>query len=1062
MLNKLIHWSLGNRAVVLGMSLIIMVMGMRTATELPVEVLPDLTKPTVIILTESPGLAPEEVEMRVTQPMESALMGVAGLTRLRSNSDVSLSLVYAEFGWDTDIYKARMLVQERLQSVRGQLPPGVQPFMTPVASLMGEILLVGVRSTTKEGEPGHIPPRDVRSMADWTIKRRLQSISGIAEILNMGGGIKQIEIQPDPYKMQANGISYEELERAAAEAANTTTGGFLNTGPTEIMVRNLAMTVELNDIARTIIKKINDRPIAIGDVANVVWSIEPMRGDATVSQSPEKSPTYGVIMSITKAPGFDTRKLTEQIKQALDELQSTFPKGVETTLLFQQKDFIDHAIGNLTEAIRDGAIMVTLVLFLFLLNFRTTFITLMAMPLSFGITLLIFKWFGISVNSMTLGGLAVAIGMVVDDAIVDVENVFRRLRENAALPKPHPRLQVIAKASGEVRNSIFYATILIILVFLPLLGLTGVEGKLFAPIAIATIISMIASFIVSLTAIPVLCSLLLNPAAGHAHKDGFITRSMKWLLEHTLLRFALNQPLIVLTLAVVLLIASFSLYPQMNKDFLPKFQEETALVAATTAPGTSLEEMNKISDVIEQQILTVPEVRKVGRRLGRAERGDHVVPVSTAEFDVDFREIEGEHANKSRTRKEILEDISRKIKTVPGVFAVVGGPLADRIGHMMSGVSAPVAVKIFGPDLDKLRQLGIEIQTIAKTISGFQDCKLDQTSSIPQLRIEADRDRAKAYGIAPGKLNDQLSSLIGGKAVAELREGQRRVNLVMRLPVEWRDSPDKIAELPIEMQDEGDGRHLQRIPLSLVADVREAKGPNVIFRENSQRRFALAIKPTVRDVSNLVVRLRDDVTAKVKLPEGYFITFEGEFQAQQEATQRIALFSAIVFVAVFLMLYGYFRSASLALQVLVNIPLALMGGLAFTYFKLNNISIATLVGFIAVGGVAARNGIMMISHYLHLMTHEGEGFTRKMVIRGTLERLVPVLMTALSAGIGLIPLVLAADQPGKEILHPVAVVIVGGLISSTFLDMAITPAMFWLLGRKAAARAIENEAPASH
>ncbi|WP_395730747.1 efflux RND transporter permease subunit [Prosthecobacter sp.] len=1062
MLNKMIHWSLANRAVIIGLSLILMVMGMKTATELPVEVLPDLTKPTVIILTESPGLAPEEVEMRVTQPIETALMGVAGLTRLRSNSDVSLSLVYAEFGWDTDIYRARMFVQERLQAARGQLPEGVQPFMTPVASLMGEILLVGVRSTIKEGEPGYLPPREVRTLADWTVMRRLKSIPGIAEILNMGGGVKQIEIQPDPFKMQANNVTYAELETAATEAANTTTGGFLNTGPTEIMVRNLAMTVELNDIARTIIKKVNDRPISIGDVANVVWGIEPMRGDATVSQAPEKSPTYGVIMSITKAPGFDTRKLTEQIQQALDELKSTFPKGVETTLLFQQKDFIDHAIGNLTEAIRDGAVMVTVVLFLFLLNFRTTFITLMAMPLSFGITMLIFKWFGISVNSMTLGGLAVAIGMVVDDAIVDVENVFRRLRENAALPVPHPRLKVIAKASGEVRNSILYATVLIILVFLPLLGLTGVEGKLFAPIAIATIISMIASFIVSLTAIPVLCSMLLNPKEGHEHKDGFITRSMKWLLEHTLLKFALNQPLMVLTLAVVMLIAAFSLYPKMNKDFLPKFQEETALIAATTAPGTSLDEMNKISDVIEQQILTVPEVRKVGRRLGRAERGDHVVPVSTAEFDVDFREMQGESKTKGRDRKAILDDINKKIKSVPGVFAVVGGPLADRIGHMMSGVSAPVAVKVFGPDLDKLRQIGIEIQTVAKSIPGFEDCKLDQTSSIPQLRIEPDRDRAKAYGIAPGKLNEQLSSLIGGKSMAELREGQRRVNLVMRLPVEWRDSPDRIAELPVEMEDNGDGQHTQRIPLSLVADVREAKGPNVIFRENSQRRFALGIKPTVRDVSNLVVRLQSEVKEKVTLPEGYFITFEGEFQAQKEATQRIVVFSAIVFVAVFLMLFGYFRSASLALQVLVNIPLALMGGLAFTYFKLNNISIATLVGFIAVGGVAARNGIMMISHYLHLMQHEGEGFTKKMVIRGTLERLVPVLMTALSAGIGLIPLVLAADQPGKEILHPVAVVIVGGLISSTFLDMAITPAMFWLIGRKAAAKAIELDAPASH
>ncbi|MES2506263.1 MAG: efflux RND transporter permease subunit, partial [Verrucomicrobiota bacterium] len=798
------------------------------------------------------------------------------------------------------------------------------------------------------------------------------------------------------------------------------------------------------------------RPISIGDVANVVWGIEPMRGDATVSQAPEKSPTYGVIMSITKSPGFDTRKLTEEIKTALEELGPAFPKGVETTLLFQQKDFIDHAIGNLTEAIRDGAIMVTVVLFLFLLNFRTTFITLMAMPLSFGITLLVFKWSGISVNSMTLGGLAVAIGMVVDDAIVDVENVFRRLRENAALPAPHPRLKVIAKASGEVRNSILYATVLIILVFLPLLGLTGVEGKLFAPIAIATIISMVASFIVSLTAIPVLCSFLLNPKEGHEHKDGLIARNLKWLLERTLLRFALSQPLIVLAISAALLVAAFSLYPKMNKDFLPKFQEETALVAVTTAPGTSLEEMNKISDVIEQQILSVPEVRKVGRRLGRAERGDHVVPVSTAEFDVDFREIEGERGGEGRDRKAILDDISTKIRTVPGIFAVVSGPLADRIGHMLSGVSAPVAVKVFGPDLEKLRQIGIEIQAVAKSIPGFEDTKLDQTSYIPQLRIEADRDRAKAYGIAPGKLNEQLSALIGGKEVAELRDGQRAVNLVMRLPGEWRDSPDKIAGLPIET---GEG---QRIPLSLVAEVREAKGPNVIFRENSQRRFALGIKPSVRDVSNLVVRLKNEVAEKVKLPEGYFITFEGEFQAQKEATQRIVVFSAVVFVAVFLMLFSYFRSASLALQVLVNIPLALMGGLAFTYLKLNNISIATLVGFIAVGGVAARNGIMMISHYLHLMQHEGEGFTKRMVIRGTLERLVPVLMTALSAGIGLIPLVLAADQPGKEILHPVAVVIVGGLISSTFLDMAITPAMFWLIGRKAAAKAIELDAPASH
>ena len=1053
MLNKLIHWSLANRAIVLGLSILLLAFGWKTATELPVEVLPDLTKPTVVILTESPGLAPEEVETRVTQPIESALTGVAGLTRLRSNSDVSLSLVYAEFGWGVDIQRARTMVQERLQGARGQLPEGAQPFMTPVASLMGEILLVGVRSTAKEGEPGYLPPREVRALADWTIKRRLQGISGIAEILNMGGGVKQLEIQPDPHRMQAHGVSFAELEKAAAEAANTTTGGFLSTGPTEIMVRNLAMTVDPKDIADTVVKTTGDRPVAIGDVARVDWSIEPMRGDATVSMRPETSPTYGVIMSITKAPGFDTRRLTGQIRQALDELQASFPPGVETTLLFQQKDFIDHAIGNLTEAIRDGAIMVTLVLFLFLLNFRTTFITLMAMPLSFGITLLVFKLAGISVNSMTLGGLAVAIGMGVDDAIVDVENVFRRLRENAAQANPQPRLRVIAKASGEVRNSIFYATILIILAFVPLLGLSGVEGKLFAPIAVATIVSMLASFVVSLTAIPVFSSLLLQPKPGHAHRDGRLVRGMKRLLERTLLRAALERPALVLGVAALLTAAAFSLYPAMHKDFLPKFQEETALVAATTAPGTSLEEMNRISDVLESRILSVPEVRKVGRRLGRAERGDHVVPVSTAEFDVDFRSPEG--VQKGRSRQEVLAEIGEKVRGVPGVFAVVGGPLADRIGHMMSGVSAPVAVKVFGPDLEKLRAIGAEIQAVAKTIPGFENAKLDQTASIPQLRIEPDRERAQAYGVPPGKLNDELSALIGGKEVAELREGARTVRLVTRLPLEWRDSPDKIAQLPVEV---AGGR---RVPLSLVADVREAKGPNVIFRENGQRRFALAIKPSVRDVPKLVVRLQEAVAERVKLPEGYFVTFEGEFQAQREATLRIALFSSIALVAVFLMLYGYFRSAVLALQVLVNIPLALMGGLAFTWLKLDNISIATLVGFIAVGGVAARNGIMMISHYLHLMQHEGEGFTRAMVVRGTLERLVPVAMTALSAGIGLIPLVLAADQPGKEILHPVAVVIVGGLVSSTLLDMAVTPAMFWLFGRKAAARSLEAESAAS-
>ena len=1053
MLNRLIEWSLAHRGLVLGISAIVLVLGIFTALRLPVEVLPDLTKPTVVILTEAPGLAPEEVETRVTQPIETALMGVAGLTRLRSNSDVSLSLVYAEFDWNSDQQKNRLLVQERLQTVREQLPEGIQPFMTPAASLMGEILLVGVRSTIPKGEQGHLTPSEVRSIADWIIKRRLQNISGVAEVLNMGGGIRQVEIQPDPYRMQAYGVTLADLEAAAAHAANTSTGGFLSTGATEIMVRNLAMTTDLDAIGQTAIKRIGDRTVRIADVAQVVWGIEPMRGDATISQAPEKTPTYGVIMSLTKAQGFDTRALTGKVKTALGELAPSLPKGVETIVLFQQKDFIDHAIGNLKKAIVEAAIMVTLVLVLFLLNFRTTFITLTAIPMSFGMTMLTFLWFGISVNSMTLGGLAVAIGMVVDDAIVDVENVFRRLRENAARPEPASRIQVIARASREVRSSIFYATILIVLVFVPLLGLTGVEGKLFTPIAVATIISMLASFLVSLTLIPVLCSLLLNPKPAVAHQETWIVRAMKRGLQATALRIGLEHPWPVLAGLGMAVLAAFSLYPKMGKDFLPTFKEETALIAATSAPGTSLDEMNRISDVIEEQILSVPEVQKVGRRLGRAERGDHVVPVSTAEFDVDFRR--SEIGKKERSRKDILDDIRSRVKSVPGVFAVIGGPLADRIGHMMSGVSAPVAIKVFGPDLDNLRDIGTQIQTLAKKIPGFEDAKLDQQSLIPQLRIEPDRERCAGYGITPGDLNTRLSTLIGGKEIAELRGDQRAINLVLRLPLAWRDSPERIAQLPIQADSS------RYFPLSAVADVREAKGPNVIFRENGQRRFTIAIKPSVRDVGALVNELQKEVSAKVQLPEGYFVTYEGEFQAQRNATWRIAILSLGIFFVVVFLLYGYFQSLSLALQVLLNIPLALLGGLVLTWLVIDNISIATLVGFIAVGGIAARNGIMMLSHYLHLMRHEGEGFTRQMVERGTLERMVPVLMTALSAGIALLPFVLAADEPGKEILHPVAVVIVGGLISSTLLDFLITPLIFFKFGKSAALRAITRQAAAS-
>lgn len=1030
-------------------ALVVMAFGIKSAVELPVDVLPDLTKPTVTILTESPGYAPEEVETLVTIPLENALMGVNGVSRLRTTTDVGLSLIFVEFDWGTDIYRARQFVQERLTEVTEQLPEGVSPYMTPVSSLMGEIMLVGVSDPS-----GSMAPPDLRTYADWTVSRRLQSISGIAEVLAMGGGVKQVQVQPDPERMLALGITFSEVHEAAEKAVSNTTGGFLTKRAQEIMVRNLAMTTDVDVIGETVVRHQADRAVRIKDVATVTWDIEPMRGDAATNGH------MGVILSVKKAPGFDTLDLTQRVEQALDELQKAAPDGVVLTQVYRQADFIDVSIGNLQEAIRDGAMMVAVILFLFLLSVRTTFITLTAIPLSLGIAMATFNLFELSVNSMTLGGLAVAIGMVVDDAIVDVENVLRRLKENANQGNPVSKLEVIARASAEVRGSILYATVLIILVFIPLLALTGVEGRLFAPIAIATIVSMIASFVVSLTVIPVLASFLFRPKGGKEHKDGFLVIGMKWLLRNTWLRLSLSYPFIVMAIASTLLALALTTYPQMGKNFLPPFREPTALIAMATTPGTSLQQTNEVSAAAEKLLLSIPEVDRVGRRVGRAERGDHVVPISTVEFDVEFND-------QGRDRVEILEDISTKMRELPGTFSAISGPLADRIGHMLSGVSAPVAIKVFGPDLDENRRIGKQIRDIAREIPGFEQASGEQQAPIPQLRIEMDPHRALAYGVTAGDLNSELATLLGGEAVSEVYEGQKIFDFVVRLPEEWRESPERLANLYV------DTKSGQRIPLKFIANLRHSTGPNNILRENTQRRFVVSIKPTTQDLVGAIDELQKRVNEEVTIPEGYFLSYEGEYQAQKDASKRIAFMSVIVLLIIAFLLFSFFKTPVFTIQVIFDIPLALIGGILLTRLTLNNISIATLVGFIAVGGIAARNSIMMISHYLHLMRHEGEGFTKEMIIRGTQERLVPVLMTALSAGFALFPLVFnmgfipglhdsdPTTAPGKEILNPVAIVIVGGLVTSTLLGLGVTPAVFWSFGRRAAEKAIQESAPAT-
>ena len=1046
MLQFLIRYSLQQRGLVVAFALAILALGVKTALELPVEVLPDLTKPTVTILTEASGFAPEEVETLVTVPLEGALMGVTGLTRIRSINDVGLSLIFVEFDWGADVYQARQFVQERLATVGEILPEGVSPYMTPVASLMGNILLVGMVDPS-----GRHTPSELRSLADWSVTRRLQGLPGIAEALSMGGGVRQMQIQPNPEAMLAYGVRMDELRAAAAEAVGNSTGGFIESSSREIMVRNLSMTTDVSRVADTVVRHDGGYPVRIGDVAEVVWDVVPMRGDAGLAskRSTGGQGFSGVVISVTKSPGFDTIGLTREVEAALAGLETTLPEGVKLVTLYRQADFIELAVGNLQEALRDGALMVAVVLFLFLLHLRITLITLTAIPLSLAMTAVVFNIFGLSVNSMTLGGLAVAIGMVVDDAIVDVENVFRRLRENAALAEPLPRLEVIARASTEVRSSILYATVLVILAFAPLLALSGLEGRLFSPIALATIVSMASSFVVSLTVIPALCSLLLRPKGEKTQKEGIVIRGFKRAFGATWLRLSLAQPLLVVALTLGLLVVAVIVSLGMGRNFLPSFREPTVLVATTLAPGTSLAQTTRTALVAQDQLLRIEEVDTVGFRVGRAERGDHVVPVSTVEFDIEFTQAKG------RERGEILAEIRETMRGFPGTFSVVSGPLADRVGHMLSGVSAKVAVKVYGPDLAKLQDLGGQVLEIARSIPGMEEARGEQQAPIPQLRIEIERERALAYGVTPGGVNEQLAALLGGEVLAELYADQRVFELALRLPPSWRESPERLATLMIETLDGW------MVPLGEVAHIRMATGPSLIARENAQRRYVVSINPTVDDLSYVVERLQEEVRRGVALPTGYSVSFEGEYAAQQEATRTIVIMSLAALLVVSALLYSYFRSMRFAVLVLTNLPISLFGGALLTWATLDNISIATLVGFIAIGGIAARNNIMLISHYLHLMRQEGVRFSRELVVRGTQERLVPVLMTALSAGIALVPLVFAAGDPGKEILNPVAIVIVGGLASSTLLGLGVTPALFLALGRKAAERSVALESAAS-
>lgn len=1031
MFNALIAGSLRNRAFVLIAAALLIGFGGWTAAKLPVDVFPDLNRPTVTLLTESGGLSPEEVEVLVTRPLETAMNGAPGVERVRSQSAVGLSVVWVEFAWNVDIYRARQQVAERIGQVQEQLPDGIVPAMGPISSIMGEIMLVGLVSPN-----GDVPGPRLRAIADWTLRPRLLSISGISSVINIGGGVEQVQVNVRPDTLANLGIGLDEVHAAAAGAQGSTTGGFLERKSQEYVVRNLARTADPAVIGDAVVATREGASIALSDIAEVERGIAPMRGDAGVNGHP------AVILSIAKQPGADTIGLTYEIDKALANLRAGLPPGVEVVPLFQQASFIEASIANVEEALRDGAILVTIILVLFLLNVRTTAITLTAIPLSLLVAALVLEGFGLSINTMTLGGLAVAIGELVDDAIVDVENIHRRLGENRLLASPRPVLRVILDASVEVRSSIVFSTVLVILVFLPLFAMSGMEGRLFAPLGIAYITAILASMVVSLTVSPVLCSYLLPGLTEKAnHGDGWLVRRLK-AVDRRVLGWALPRPALVVGATVGMVLLAAATVPFMGTSFLPPFNEGTATVNLLTTPGTSLAESNRLGGLAERQMLTIPEVKSTGRRTGRAELDEHAEGVHYTEIDVDFKE-------EGRERSVVLAELRGQLAEIPGVVANIGQPISHRLDHLLSGVRAQIAIKIFGSDLAVLRTTAAALQGALQPIPGLVDLQVERQVLIPQVQVQVDRQAARRFGLAPGLLTELLAVALGGERVGQVLDGVRSIDLVVRYGLPFRDDLEAIRNAPLTL---ADGR---AITLRQVAEVSAGTGPNQVLHENGQRRIVISGNTADRDIGSVVADIQQ-VIAATALPEGYAVDIGGQFKSQQEASRTIALLSLLSFAGMYAVLLMHFRSHALTLQVLLNIPLALIGSVAAIWISGAPLSVATLVGFITLCGIATRNTILMISHYIHLVRHEGETFGREMVMRGSLERLVPVAMTALCAGIALVPLALAGGQPGKEILTPVAQVILGGLFSSTLLDIIVTPTVFLRFGGPALAALVSR------
>lgn len=1026
MLNKIIHFSLQNRILVLVASVLLLIGGTYTAVHTEVDVFPDLNAPTVVIMTEANGMAAEEVEQLVTFPVETSVNGATGVRRVRSSSTNGFSVVWVEFDWGTDIYLARQIVSEKLAVVNESLPANVgKPTLGPQSSILGEMLIIGLTADSTS-------LLDLRTIADWTIRPRLLSTGGVAQVAVLGGELKEYQIQLDPERMRHYGVSMGEAMSATQDMNLNANGGVLYEYGNEYIVRGVLSTDKAAQLGKAVVKSIDGVPVLLEDIADVaIGPKAPKLGTASERGKP------AVLLTVTKQPATSTLELTDKLEASLKDLQKNLPADVKvSTDIFRQSRFIESSIGNVKKSLFEGGIFVVIVLFLFLANVRTTVISLVTLPISLIVSILTLHYMGMTINTMSLGGMAIAIGSLVDDAIVDVENVYKRLRENRMKPKEEQLsvLDVVFNASKEVRMPILNSTLIIVVSFVPLFFLTGMEGRMLVPLGIAFIVALFASTVVALTLTPVLCSYLLGRnKSDKLPKEAFVARWLKGVYEKALV-WVLNHKRITLGSTIALFIIALGCFFTLGRSFLPPFNEGSFTINISSLPGISLEESDKMGHRAEMLLLSIPEIQTVARKTGRAELDEHALGVNTSEIEAPFE-------LKDRSRSELVADVREKLGTITGANIEIGQPISHRIDAMLSGTKANIAIKLFGDDLNKMFSLGNEIKSAIEGIPGIADLNVEQQIERPQLKITPKREMLAKYGITLPEFSEYINVALAGEAISQVYEKGKAFDLIIKVKNNFRDEAEKIRNL---MVDTSDGK---KVPLSYVADVVSAMGPNTINRENVKRKIVISANVADRDLRSVVNDIQNKIDSSVQLPEGYHIEYGGQFESEQAASRTLALTSFMSIVVIFLLLYHEFRNVKESAVILINLPLALIGGVFALLITTGEVSIPAIIGFISLFGIATRNGMLLISHYNHLQQEEGMGVYDS-VIHGSLDRLNPILMTALSSALALIPLALSGDLPGNEIQSPMAKVILGGLLTSTFLNGFIIPIVYLMMRKK--------------